>query len=329
LNNTLYIFFLLFLLCFCCETKSQTNIVPDGSFEDTTNCPYLGITINGSSPNWFTSSNYGTADHFCVCSNKDSLIFGVPTVGVPNNLMGSQYASNQNCYAGFFAHLGFGYKEYLGIKLTHSLKSTAKYNISFKISLADSCIYAVKHLGVLFTQSIFIQNNFGIPNLTPQIKFTSINYYTDKSSWMLLEDTNYIASGNECFMTIGSFDTLSIDTTTLQFPHTFIPGIGNEYRSAYYYIDDVKIIEKTKPFLIPNVFTPNNDAINDIWTVNCSDVSSLTIFNRWGLKIKEDKNILLTWDGSTTSGEICSNGIYYYIIETKEKMYNGFIHLIR
>jgi len=311
--------------------SAQQNLVPNPSFEDTITCPYHSNTINYSCHNWYTSLNYGSADHFCICSNKDSIIFGYPFSGVPRNFIGSQNAQHGNCYAGIATYVGgITFKEYLSVKLIEPLKTGAKYYISFNISLADSCIYAVKNLGVLFTSSVFNQGSFGVPNFLPQIKFTSPAFYVDKINWILISDSNFIANGNENYLTIGSFEAFP-DTTSLYFPHSFVPGIGNSYKSAYYYVDDVKIIEKSSSLIIANVFTPNNDGINDIWKVDLSGHTNIkcTIYNRWGNKIYTTTNNMIIWDGRTTSGEMCEDGTYFYVVTTEDKMHKGFVQLIR
>ncbi len=307
--------------------SAQQNLVPNGSFEDTITCPYHGNTINYSCYNWYTSSNFGTADHFCRCSNKDSIIFGYPFSGVPKNFIGSQNAQHGNCYAGIATYVGgITFKEYLSVKLIEPLKTGAKYYISFNISLADSCIYAVKNLGMLFTSSVFNQGSFGVPSFLPQIKFTSPAFYVDKINWTLISDSNYVANGDENYLTIGSFETVP-DTISLSFPHSFIPGIGNEYKSAYYYVDDVKIIEKRLP-IIANVFTPNSDGVNDVWKAVgfMDETTDCIIYNRWGVEIYRTtpNNSILSWDGNQMN-----DGVYYYYIKTETESYKGFIQLIR
>lgn len=311
--------------------SAQQNLVPNGSFEDTITCPYHGNTINYSCHNWYTSSNFGTADHFCSCSNKDSIIFGYPFSGAPKNFIGSQNAQHGNCYAGIATYVGgITFKEYLSVKLIEPLKAGAIYYISFNISLADSCIYAVKNLGMLFTSSVFNQGSFGVPSFLPQIKFTSPAFYVDKINWTLISDSNYVANGDENYLTIGSFETVA-DTISLSFPHSFIPGIGNEYKSAYYYIDNVQVIEQTAPIILSNVFTPNADAVNDVWKVDLSGYEKVNcnIYNRWGNLIYQSEKKIIQWDGRTTSGEQCIDGNYFYIIQTETERYKGFIQLIR
>ncbi|MBI2280735.1 MAG: gliding motility-associated C-terminal domain-containing protein, partial [Bacteroidetes bacterium] len=71
--------------------------------------------------------------------------------------------------------------------------------------------------------------------------------------------------------------------------------------------------------LIPNVFTPNGDGSNDVFTVDGENLESVEaeIFNRWGQKMYEWKHVKGYWDGRTQSGLEAPDGTYFYIISAK------------
>jgi len=71
--------------------------------------------------------------------------------------------------------------------------------------------------------------------------------------------------------------------------------------------------------LIPNVFTPNGDGHNDIFTVKGSNLKSIEceIYNRWGQSIYSWNNKKGFWDGRSLSGSISPAGSYFYIIHAK------------
>lgn len=88
--------------------------------------------------------------------------------------------------------------------------------------------------------------------------------------------------------------------------------------------------------VIPNVFSPDGDGINDVFFINntCLNDYSLEIFNRWGMKIFETFLPAGGWDGYTASGIPSPDGTYYYILKTisltdKDYNKNGFISLLR
>ncbi|MEO6904479.1 MAG: gliding motility-associated C-terminal domain-containing protein [Bacteroidia bacterium] len=73
----------------------------------------------------------------------------------------------------------------------------------------------------------------------------------------------------------------------------------------------------TSAFIIPNVFTPNNDGTNDIFTIIGKGIESLhaEIFNRWGQKEYEWDTPNGGWDGRSASGQLSPDGTYFVIIK--------------
>lgn len=86
---------------------------------------------------------------------------------------------------------------------------------------------------------------------------------------------------------------------------------------------------------MPNIFTPNGDGKNDIFSIaiNHTDSYSISIYNRWGTKEFESQSPNISWDGRDDAGVEQSDGVYYYIIKSncggKEYDKQGFIHLLR
>jgi gliding motility-associated-like protein len=70
---------------------------------------------------------------------------------------------------------------------------------------------------------------------------------------------------------------------------------------------------------IPNVFTPNGDGTNDVFTINSTGIEELSceIYDRWGLKIYDWNKKNDGWDGRSLSGSKASEGTYFYILRIK------------
>ena len=68
---------------------------------------------------------------------------------------------------------------------------------------------------------------------------------------------------------------------------------------------------------IPNVFTPNNDAVNDYFEVSTdgTTVYEFSVFTRTGTRIYHSKSPRIFWDGNSLDGAELKDGIYYYVIE--------------
>ena len=68
--------------------------------------------------------------------------------------------------------------------------------------------------------------------------------------------------------------------------------------------------------IVPNVFTPNGDGVNDILMITATGLGTVNaqIFNRWGQKEYEWNTINGGWDGHTASGVPAVEGTYYIIL---------------
>ena len=81
---------------------------------------------------------------------------------------------------------------------------------------------------------------------------------------------------------------------------------------------------------IPNVFTPNNDGINDVLIINSTSkckLKKICIYNRWGAKLKESTSNF-TWDGK--NGQIdFPNGTYILYLEFNNQKIIQTITLLR
>ena len=95
---------------------------------------------------------------------------------------------------------------------------------------------------------------------------------------------------------------------------------------------------------IPNVFSPNNDGINNdffISRLNTTfyDYSKFVVYDRWGVEVYTNGRYGLDgswWDGKTTKfGEDLPEGVYYYVLELhniandEDEIYKGSIHIFR
>lgn len=89
---------------------------------------------------------------------------------------------------------------------------------------------------------------------------------------------------------------------------------------------------------MPNVFTPNNDASNDVFTLNTVNAVSLdlVILNRWGNVVYESSNdVNAAWNGQVQNvGLQCNDGTYFYQFtivgeDGEEIEEHGFVQLVR
>ncbi len=81
---------------------------------------------------------------------------------------------------------------------------------------------------------------------------------------------------------------------------------------------------------IPNVFTPNDDGVNDLFDVVYKGNESfyLIICNRWGKKVFESDDRNNQWNGKIKNTD-AADGVYYYVLVIGKKEYDGTVTLMR
>ena len=293
---------------------AQQNLVPNGSFEEYYNCP-LGIadftTEAWSVPTW------GTSDYFNSCNILDA--------SVPYNFVGNQNAHNGSGYCG----IGSGFempdpnsREYIQVELITPLEPNKDYEFSCFVSLAESSKFCIQDIGIAFSNSP-IGGNYGNEiSFSDTIYNLTANFLCDTVNWVELSII-FNANGGEKYLTIGQFKNVSDANFLL-----FNPLISSYY--AYYYIDDVSLIEYEFPE-IPNIFSPNSDNINDLWSIELPNGYEINIFNRWGEIIENYliENHNYSWDGKTEKGKDCVDGVYFYSLTKNDSKKTGFIQLVR
>jgi len=91
-------------------------------------------------------------------------------------------------------------------------------------------------------------------------------------------------------------------------------------------------VQQVNPLIIPNVFTPNGDGVNDTFFIPGLDTYSeneIVIINRWGNDVYEKKNYKNDW-----TGEGLPEGTYFYILKVftdagEWDVYKGYVTLLR
>jgi gliding motility-associated-like protein len=106
------------------------------------------------------------------------------------------------------------------------------------------------------------------------------------------------------------------------------PGIYEDVFTAYNGCDSIRTIE-VKPFeaFLPNIFSPNNDGVNDYLILSTSDVSDLriasfSVYSRSGERLISSSELDVNssnflWDGKANN-EAVSPGTYAYYLEVTD-----------
>jgi len=111
-------------------------------------------------------------------------------------------------------------------------------------------------------------------------------------------------------------------------------------------------LSTTRRVYVPNIFSPNGDGLNDLFTIFTStdalSVNTLQIFDRWGERVYQSPTNFIPnidtggtpsgqinhgWDG-TINGQIAPNAVYVYMaeitfIDGKTEVFTGDLTLSR
>jgi gliding motility-associated-like protein len=307
--------------------------VYNGDFEIYDTCPN-SISTPGDLQiehclGWTAPTKLGTSDYFNACNNLSTL----KPVGSPKNQIGFQFPFNGDGYAGLVAcdvdslnNQLLLYREYLQTKFIHPLEKYRTYHFSFYVSnCGESSTHSLIKIGALFSSNNYYANNFDPIIATPQI-VNKTNFIKDTLNWTKIEG-DFVANGTEEYVTIGYFENQTLDTLN----NHYDPFSPYYKVVSYYYVDGVSLIELPCKQNIPNIFTPNNDGVNDEFRVElCNNTGfNLTIYNRWGVVVYETNNDAEIWNGIDKQGKACVEGTYYFVATTSTNKEKGFIQLVR
>lgn len=218
------------------------NLVPNPSFEcgeDLICAPYQIPDIQEFSKHacGWTVPGFGTSDIFYLNSiSFPGCYLRMPNIGV-GDVIGSQFPRTGNRFAGIYGYsknLGgdtVSYREYLQVKLSHTLIPGEKYCAEMYVSSAEKVLYYSNNLAFRFNTNEIFVSDYKYLNLKPQIMESNI--ISDTSNWVRIggifetsEPSNYLVIGN--FYGDGSTQSIIAD----QVAHV---------KGSYYFIDDVSV----------------------------------------------------------------------------------------
>ena len=99
-----------------------------------------------------------------------------------------------------------------------------------------------------------------------------------------------------------------------------ISGLCNNYT------DSLIVDYRQCNIIVPNVFTPNGDAINEYFVIEGlqEDIYQLQVFNRWGQIVYQNKDYDNEWNAPKIN-----TGVYYYVLRSDTELYKGLIYVIK
>lgn len=162
---------------------------------------------------------------------------------------------------------------------------------------------------------------------------------------LTVDFTNGSSNANSYYWDFGDGNVLATTSLASQQDTYTIPGVytimlvaeqGGCSDTAY-----VQVIVNEPPVIlplvihIPNVFTPDGDKVNDVFTFDIQNAVEFDVqlFNRWGNMMFTSNDPDFEWDGKVNGNE-ASQGTYFYIYHAVDMEENkvdghGFFELLR
>jgi gliding motility-associated-like protein len=324
--------------------KAQTNLLHDGDFEDSDF--YCGesnieVTINVVSNNWFSGEEGGA---------QPSKFFGIwaPDCNLQTmNFWDPTYPPYQGDFSGWIAtrfrntnQAGNYNSDQLSI-CTEGFELLPNRNYYISLIARRDNTRGIPFLDYSFFEVVFTSDYVEkIKNKNP---YTYSPKDTTYQSFYFKKDTIDFEKGfvklDTCINLTQAFnalcfrfDEIEISPSVMSIVHS---TIAPWQRFLAYWIDEVKIFdalevegnpcnvenhpENVSKFELPNIFTPNNDGINDFFVpikAEIIEIEKVIIQNRWGQTVFESNEV--NWDGNF-QGKPTPDGTYFYIVTYKDR----------
>jgi gliding motility-associated-like protein len=207
------------------------------------------------------------------------------------------------------------------VSLTFSIAGV--YTLGLYVNTGTTSAYTNSVLLISSTPKALFNATFSDVGFPSQLILTSYStnsvinrwHFSDSPTIDSLPNTvkNYSASGNYSVMLV---------TVGRQ-------GCKDTSRYAFHIADSSGIT-------LPNIFTPNDDDVNDVYRPTVRGIKQLSakVFNRYSSLMHAWEGVNGFWDGHNDSGTACDAGVYFIVINAtgfdgKTYKLNGQITLLR
>ena len=262
---------------------AQTNLVLNGSFEDTVDCAVLMPSTLLKAANWHNPTG-ATPDLFdCDLDRICGFAMNLPYWN------GFMFAQEGTRHAGAYFWDGPSpnsyVRDFLMAELSEPMAAGTSYAVSLWYASRRPHQYGVDHIGVWFGPDAIHEDTIGPMSLIPQVRLTDPNhtYMGESEVWTQLMDT-VVAQGGERWLVIGNFDPVGQVDGSLVNPD----GL---YGTCYYYIDGVVVrplgLTSVSEHSVPRVWWNGN-----AWQLNglaCKGSLDLEVYDMLGAVVHRDR----------------------------------------
>ncbi|MFH1321463.1 MAG: gliding motility-associated C-terminal domain-containing protein [Bacteroidota bacterium] len=288
---------------------------------DTTTSPSISVTPDSDTGYWVIPIWDTVATINCNILEPDTInvtVISLPSViaaisGLDTVCIGNATTLTASGAATYLWSPASGLSSTTGDTVIAYPVATTTYTVTGTNSFG---CYDIDTITITVIDSITVNASFTVSDSTGDIPLEVFfeNNSSGSNSMTYLWDFGDPASGNDNITDIINPSHTYSDSGLFQvmlvaYGFGTLPGCTD---TAY---QNIRAISFDSLF-IPNVFSPNDDGVNDIFNVIGSKVIQVEgiIFNRWGEQIYTWNTIKGGWDGRTNSGKIVPDGTYFYII---------------
>ncbi|MGZ4099533.1 MAG: T9SS type B sorting domain-containing protein [Bacteroidia bacterium] len=187
--------------------------------------------------------------------------------------------------------------------ITYTFGRPGVYTSTLMVSNSSGTTIAVKTITVFQTATAAFNASLTNTGYPTQLVLTNYSTNSLNNYWFFSD-----VATKDSLNAVKDYTASGSYTVTL----LALGSNGCDSWSSYsFYISDSSGISA------PTIFTPNNDGTNDIFRPIARGISSMNvwIYSRYGTLVASWDKVRGFWDGYTTSGEPCQEGVYFYVIE--------------
>ncbi|MES2389045.1 MAG: gliding motility-associated C-terminal domain-containing protein [Bacteroidota bacterium] len=209
---------------------------------------------------------------------------------------------------------------------TDSLVSTSGQAYDYKLQITNQCdslIIGESH------RSIWLTGNADEEKASIDLSFTPyIGWNQADISYRLLINNDAAGFFEKQALGTGTF-TYSADSAIEAFHQCYRILANPSGDTSRKSLSNIICFDFENPLFVPNVITPNNDGINDFFTVRNLRFypnTSVSIYNRWGNQVFKTDNY-----AGNFGAEDLPAGTYYYILKTivRPQVFKGFLVVLK
>ncbi len=178
------------------------------------------------------------------------------------------------------------------------------YTVSVSVTNSVGTSVSVRTLNINRSAKASFNANLVTAGYPNQLQLTDYSSNNSKSYWTFSDESTKDSSGTYTkYYNLGGNYSVTLVAVAKN-------GCNDTLSYGFRLSDSSSVV-------LPNIFTPNNDDINDIFRPQTRGIVKLNawVFNRYGVLLASWDRVNGFWDGHTTSGLECPPGTYFVIVE--------------